>query len=165
MIYSYPLIAGTITFLLAIFRFRQFTANNRSCLSWQVYFPWIGNISFAFTGGGKLGIDLTPLTFILSELLFAWNIFRFQLLDLVPVVRDLVFENMGEGVLVLDPADRIVDINPAGARMLGINKAFAIGSSVKLVNKKWDGKLSLGDLKRVVMNEIRSKSSRELVWK
>ncbi len=162
VIYSYPLlIAGTIAFVLAIFRFPAIYRKQSLLLILAGIFPWIGNISFAFTGGGTLGIDLTPLMFILSELLFAWNIFRFQLLDLVPVVRDLVFENMGEGVLVLDPSDRIVDINPAGARMLGINKAFAIGSSVKLINKKWDGKLSLGELKRVVMTEIRSKSSPE----
>jgi PAS domain S-box-containing protein len=62
--------------------------------------------------------SLTPLTFTLSAITLAWALFRLRLLDIVPVARDTVIENLQDGIIVLDEAGRIADINPAGARIL-----------------------------------------------
>ncbi len=163
VLYSYPfLVAGTAVFFWAIIRYPAIYRKQSVFLILAGLFPWFGNISFAITGGGTLGIDFTPLMFILSELLFAWSIFRFQLLDLVPVARDLIIENMDEGVLVLDPSHRIVDINPAGVRMLGVNKAFAVGSSINIIKKKWNGKINLAESKSPQTTELHSKDSPDI---
>jgi PAS domain S-box-containing protein len=39
--------------------------------------------------------------------------------ELIPVARGTVFEQMQEGVLVLDRGQRVVDLNPAATRILG----------------------------------------------
>ena len=40
-------------------------------------------------------------------------LFRYRLLDIVPVARDALVENMSDGILVLDAKNRVVDVNPA----------------------------------------------------
>lgn len=66
------------------------------------------------------GLDWTPITFSLTGLLLVFATLRLGFLALVPVARGIVVETMGDGVLVLDHGGRLVDINPAAARMAGI---------------------------------------------
>ena len=54
----------------------------------------------------------------MAGLLWAWGLFHFQLLDIVPVARDAVIESMSDAVLVLDAHSRIVDMNPAAQHMI-----------------------------------------------
>lgn len=74
------------------------------------WFPWLGYFYYVL-GFVPYGIDITPLTFTITGLLLAFGIFRYRLLTLIPIARDLVFESMNEGVLVLDEDHRIIDYN------------------------------------------------------
>jgi diguanylate cyclase (GGDEF)-like protein/PAS domain S-box-containing protein len=64
--------------------------------------------------------DLTPITFAVANLIIAWGLFRRGLFDVVPMARHAVVESMGEAVFVLDPGDRVVDLNEAARRMAGV---------------------------------------------
>jgi diguanylate cyclase (GGDEF)-like protein len=87
--------------------------------------PVLSNIAFV-TGYSPIPhFDLTPAVFSLSGLIMAWNLFGFHLLDLAPLARDFVFENMDEGVIVLDAQGRIVDFNAAARRIAEVNAAAA----------------------------------------
>lgn len=66
------------------------------------------------------GYDITPVFFGPAGIIMAWSIFRYRMFDLVPLARATVIENMEAGVMVLDLQDRILDINPAFADMLGL---------------------------------------------
>lgn len=63
---------------------------------------------------------LQPKTFafVLAGVAFAYAVFRYELLELVPVARDSVIENMRDGFVVLDGGDRVVDMNPAARRLV-----------------------------------------------
>jgi diguanylate cyclase (GGDEF)-like protein/PAS domain S-box-containing protein len=63
--------------------------------------------------------NFTPAVFSISGVLIAVALFRFHFLDLLPLARDHVFENMTEGVIVLDDNRRIVDLNRAALEILG----------------------------------------------
>lgn len=60
-----------------------------------------------------LHIDITPFGFLLSSMLVGFGIIRYQLFNIVPIARERILEAMAEGILVTDPAWRIVDVNPA----------------------------------------------------
>ncbi len=64
------------------------------------------------------GTDVTPLFFVLTGLVDSWAIFRGGLLRLVPVARDQVVDTVPDAVLVVDPQGLVLDVNPAGVRML-----------------------------------------------
>jgi diguanylate cyclase (GGDEF)-like protein/PAS domain S-box-containing protein len=82
-------------------------------------------------------LDLAPFAFTLAGLIVAFALFRYRLLDLVPVARDVLIESMSDGVLVLDTQGRIVDINPAAQRMIGPAATHPIGQPADTVLAAW----------------------------
>jgi diguanylate cyclase (GGDEF)-like protein/PAS domain S-box-containing protein len=72
-------------------------------------------------------LDLTPVSFGISGIVYAYAIFRHQFMNLVPIARSSLIENMSDGVLVLDAQGRIVDINPAMENFLDAEPKSFIG--------------------------------------
>ncbi|HEY9876926.1 MAG TPA: histidine kinase N-terminal 7TM domain-containing protein [Leptolyngbyaceae cyanobacterium] len=69
------------------------------------------------------GLNITPLSFMGSGLIYFVGLFHFRMFDLIPVARDVLIESMSDGVLVLDLKSRIVDINLAAQDILGISSS------------------------------------------
>ncbi|HEX2188161.1 MAG TPA: histidine kinase N-terminal 7TM domain-containing protein [Longimicrobiaceae bacterium] len=90
----------------------------------------IPNLLFLLGDSPIPGINLTPFVFPLKGALLTAGIFRFGLLSIVPVARDAVLEEMQDGVIVLDEADRVVDINPAAQVILGAPSHRVVGRPV-----------------------------------
>ncbi|AFK18849.1 PAS domain S-box protein [Haloferax mediterranei ATCC 33500] len=67
--------------------------------------------------GGSV-LNYTSIAFAASGVLFAVALFRYRLLDLVPVARDTVVEEMRDAYVVLDKDRRIIDLNPAAQQLL-----------------------------------------------
>ena len=62
---------------------------------------------------------------------------RYRMLDVLPVDRSYVVQGMEEGVIVLDPQNRVVDLNPAAERNLGKEISEAAGSKIsRLVSSR-----------------------------
>jgi len=83
-------------------------------------------------------LDMAPISFGVSSILFAYAVFRHQFMDLHPVARGHLIETMSDGVLVLDEHGRIVDINPAMQNILTEEPASYIGQNVSAVLKQWE---------------------------
>ena len=81
--------------------------------------PWIGNV-LHLSGTVRFAANPMPFLFTLSGAVFFWAIFRLRLLDLVPVAREALVEEMPDGVVVVDEAGRVLDLNPAARELLGI---------------------------------------------
>ncbi len=73
------------------------------------------------------GLDANPYGLILTGIVVGWGLFNYRLLDAVPMAREAVFAGMGDAVLVLDAQDRIVDLNPAAARLVGSDASRIVG--------------------------------------
>lgn len=97
-----------------------------------VLLPWLGNAIYL---AGISELDLTPFAFMFTGLLLTWSIVGFRLLDLKPVAREVALESMRDGVLVLDQQRRIVDLNPAAARIFGVTPAQVIGQAVERLHE------------------------------
>ncbi len=83
------------------------------------------------------GLDPTPFTFALSGILLALGFFRYDLLNVIPLAASLVIENLRDAVVVVDNLDRIVNLNPAAYKWLGIGEE-AIGQDAHRVLKGMD---------------------------
>ena len=55
----------------------------------------------------------------LSAMIFAWSIFRYRFLGIVPVARDFLIDSIEDGMLVLDMQNRIMDVNRMMLSLLG----------------------------------------------
>jgi len=64
------------------------------------------------------GFDPTPLGFTLALLTLNDGVLRAGLLDAVPVVRHRVVERLTDGVVIVNGAGRVIDINPSAVEVL-----------------------------------------------
>jgi PAS domain S-box-containing protein len=99
--------------------------------------PWVGN-ALTISGLSPFpDLDLTPFAFTISGLAIGWSLFRFRLLDIIPMAREAVIESMRDAVIVLDEQDRIVDLNPAAQRLAVRTVSRTVGRSFIQVFADW----------------------------
>lgn len=128
--YSYlVMIFGILLVVLAFIRSPRPYRGQAAVLVLSGIAPLSGNAVYLLKLNPFPHLDLTPFAFTVAGLLWAWGLFHFQLLDIVPVARDAVIESMSDAVLVLDAHNRIVDLNPAAAVLLNRPVAEVIGQS------------------------------------
>lgn len=89
--------------------------------------PAIAGILYSFNIAIIPGIDWMPICSLVTGVLFAWSIYYYRLLDLVPIARDILVEQMLDGMIVLDNQQRIIDINPSARRMVKGGDVIKIG--------------------------------------
>jgi diguanylate cyclase (GGDEF)-like protein len=92
---------------------------------------WTANLLTNLNVGVFGRVDPTPVALAGAGVLLIGAVFRFGLLELVPVARTQLIETMADVVVVLDPYDRVVDLNPAAARVIGCRASEAIGRRVE----------------------------------
>ena len=84
-----------------------------------------------------LNLELPLASFIITGGLLVYSIFRYKLLDIVPIARDMVIESMSEGWMVLDLKNRIVDLNPAAETLLGVTREETFGKPAEDFLQNW----------------------------
>ncbi len=99
--------------------------------------PWAASVLSELTFTGPNNLDLTPLSFGLAGIIYGFSMLQTHFLDLIPVARSHLIENMGDGVMVLDAQNRVVDINPAMARLLEKQPSHYLGKSAPGVFDSW----------------------------
>jgi PAS domain S-box-containing protein len=121
--YSYLLIlAGTVLLIQAFFRAPELYRGQMNWLLAGTFAPWIGNMMYLSGVNPFPHVDLTPLAFSITGLAMGWSLYRYRLLDIVPVARNVVIEGMSDAVIVIDAQDRVIDANPATIQLLGLTR-------------------------------------------
>jgi PAS domain S-box-containing protein len=90
--------------------------------------PLFGNLVYY---AGYSPVNLTPVAFVFSSFVIAWAILWKGFLDLAPVGRNTVVEELDTGVLTVDRKHRVIDTNPCFRELLGLDKDQAeVGTHV-----------------------------------
>jgi PAS domain S-box-containing protein len=131
MIFSYLcLLIGTIWLV------KDFMAGQKKRRFQSVIFviavviSWAANILYILELSPIPGLDITPISFSLNALVLSWSILSYKLFDLVPVARNTLLGSMVEGVIVIDPNDIILEINPAAIDITGYKGMHPLGRSI-----------------------------------
>lgn len=111
--YSY-LLVGTGVFLLGRVHLYSpvFYVRQTRIFLVAAILPWITNLLTLLGAGPITDLDPTPIVFAVSSLLIAYGFWGYRMMDLVPIARDVLVENMEDAIVVVDTQGRIVDINP-----------------------------------------------------
>lgn len=118
-VYGYGSVGlGSLALLHATTRSRRLFLGQQITLLVAVGIPWLGSILHLSGYSPWPHIDLTPFAFTLSGIVLMQGILLFHLVEIVPLARDLVVEDMRDGVIVVDPRGYILDANPAARKML-----------------------------------------------
>ncbi len=102
-------------------------------------FPWLGNGLYVSGLNPFPFLDLTPFGFVITVLILAWTLRHLHLLDITPIAREVVLENIADAMLVWSRRHRLLDLNPAAAELLGLPLSGAIGM---MVDEVFDGRFA-----------------------
>ncbi|MBN2275096.1 MAG: PAS domain-containing protein [Bacteroidales bacterium] len=127
--YSYFLVALGIFYLIrGLYLFPKRYNLQVRLLLFSSLLPLLFNIIYMIKSDYLSGLDLTPVALTMMTILFYFAISKHKLLKLRPVARDIVIENINEGVIVLDNRNVIIDCNRAAAKMLNQQDVYTVDS-------------------------------------
>lgn len=136
--YSYVLLLiGTVIVIRSIGRMTGIYRRQAAVLLLAVMAPWIGNALYLSGYSPVPSLDLTPFAFTVTVVAFTLGIFGFQLVDLSPIARTAVVDEMESGMIVLDLSNRIVDINPSALKSIGATGPQVLGRNAREVLAAW----------------------------
>jgi PAS domain S-box-containing protein len=128
--YAYLLIL--MSFLVFSWLFIQ-SPLHRIPVAFFLFGPPIASVAFMLDAANinpVAPMDPTVLAQTLISAMYALALFRFRMFDVLPVARETIINQMHEGLLVLDAQQRIVDMNPAAEKNLGVSAKHARGRIV-----------------------------------
>ena len=162
--YSYLcILVGTMIILRSAYQKRHTYRLQSTVLLFATLIPWAGNVLYISGLNPLPGIDLTAIAFSLSGVCVAFAIFRYRLLDLVPIARDILVNNMQDGVIVLDSFNRIIDINPSALQLIHCQIDQVLGKEISEVMGKPLGPVQQTDPSAVFVLQIDWGESQEVI--
>jgi len=78
-------------------------------------------------------LDLTPISFSISGVVFFLGLFKYRMLDFMPIAREEIIRSMADGVVVTDTLGRIVETNDAVVALLSDAHETAIDRDISSV--------------------------------
>ncbi len=136
--YTYLLILAVILLSVQMWiRSRHLYRRQAGLLLFVALFPVLGNM-FVLSGLNPFPyFDWTSLFFTAANLILTWSFFHLRVGDIVPVAREVVIESMGDGVIVLDEQNRIIDLNSVAQDIIGHTAAETMGKPIEQVQPHW----------------------------
>lgn len=122
----FALLAGNLLFLFMFFSSPRHRRLQAAGMFLGSLLPWG---AFYLELAGPLPLEFNPFPFALagSGLFYAFGLFRYRFVNLAPLLRNTLVENMKDGALVFNQAGRILDLNRTMSSLLDIPQQDAIG--------------------------------------
>ncbi|NCB08355.1 MAG: PAS domain S-box protein [Bacteroidia bacterium] len=120
------IIMGFFTLLRSIYQFTAYYKSQIAILLISTLIPIVANLMYVTGYNPYPGFDWTPVSFVVTGLIISLGIIRYKMFDLVPFARNELFDNMDDGVIVVNSNGIIEDCNPSGCAIFGFNKKTII---------------------------------------
>jgi PAS domain S-box-containing protein len=135
-IFSYSvMLLAFIILLRAYWRARSIYRSQYRLLIIATFLPLFTNLVYSM--GTKDEINLSPALFSLSSIAIMWGIFNHRLLNIAPIARSIIMENIKDAVLTVDMQGRIIDMNANFERLLNRPLDDVIGKQLENVLAHW----------------------------
>lgn len=98
--------------------------------------PLILNIIYILGLSPFTNVDLTPFSFCIVAFIFALAFFRYNLLDVMPIAKEVVFENLIDPVIVVDFNNRVIDRNLSAKKLFSPNEEPVTGENIEKILRR-----------------------------
>ena len=105
------LLLGLYNLVHSIYYFSAYYKKQIGTLLVASLIPIIGNLMYITNLNPYPGFDWTPVSFVLTGLIIALGIVRFQMFNIVPLAKTKLFEMLNDGVIVINSNGYIEDYN------------------------------------------------------
>jgi len=137
MIYAYLMVILSVAVLLVSFFKREGAFRKQVLL-------FLAGISLPMLTFGFLSVSVAMgLSFpkinwqayalIITGLVMAVSLLRFQVFQIGPVAYDAIFKSIGDAIVILDDHNRVIDANPAAISILNWDRLSVIGKDLLAV--------------------------------
>jgi two-component system sensor histidine kinase/response regulator len=110
------LLISTVLYLIHVIRTTGTNQIRASIMFVSSIVPYIIYLIY-ISGYRPHNLDLNPFSFTLVGFLFAIGVFRFQLLEHLPITLEYVFNSMADGVVIIDNHGNLVSYNQSATRL------------------------------------------------
>lgn len=133
-LYSYLILMVATYFLIEfLYKNRKKRAYQRQGVIVTIggLIPWISSVMYVSGESPFHGLDVAPISTLISSSFFTYAILSSSLINFIPVARETLVETLPIGIMALDNRDRIQDINEVAGEFLGINMHDVLGVDVR----------------------------------
>ncbi len=154
-IFSVVVFANALLFIYTI-RTKKIFRQQGLLITLASFLPWIGAVLYVLGLNPFPGLDIVSISFFFNGLLILLGINRSQLMNLVPIASEFIFENLSNAIIVVDDRKRLIDYNPL---FLNIDPKLEasnelIGLPVDQVIDFWDQLADMFDIDESNQKEI-----------
>ncbi|MEQ8188555.1 MAG: histidine kinase N-terminal 7TM domain-containing protein [Candidatus Eremiobacterota bacterium] len=143
-LYSYTLVMLTLILLIKHIRHgSSFHYSQTLLIIIATVIPAISDILFNLGITPVRGYNMTPTLLSVTGILYAIAIFRYHMLDIIPVARSTLIDNMSDLMIVFDEKNRLADINPSARNILEKTSADLTGKPFNEIFNRWPDILAL----------------------
>ncbi|RMF27885.1 MAG: PAS domain-containing protein, partial [Chloroflexi bacterium] len=129
--YGYVL-AGDLLYLAAFLRAGPLYRYQAGLMLVAAFLPFLSNVAYVFRWvTGIPALLLTAFSYLLVGGIMIYGLLRYRLLEVLPIARWAVVDHLPDGILVVDPASRVVDLNPAARRLGGMVRREPLGEPLE----------------------------------
>lgn len=123
------LLMSNIIFLIIYFKSYSRYRSQTAILFFSTLIPWITMIIY-LSGIIQWQLDINPFSFSVMGMILYFGVKKQNLINIIPIGRDIVFENMYDAALVLNINGTIVDYNRAAETLFDKNTVI-LGKNIK----------------------------------
>ncbi|MDG6218618.1 MAG: histidine kinase N-terminal 7TM domain-containing protein [Candidatus Thermoplasmatota archaeon] len=123
------LIFGTVLLVKSTITLHSFYKKQVVLLLLAAIIPWIANIFYSLQFFTPLvgHMDLTPISFSITGLLLIYGFTHFNIISVIPISKETVFDNIQDPVVVFDANKRIIELNKSAIDNFQLNSDQVIG--------------------------------------
>lgn len=126
------MVAGTLLMIRHILRSPRRIFSQTIVLVSGLLLPWFTFLLYVLQIM-QFSYDPNVFTLTISCAAFVWTLFRFGLIDLMPLSRSALVERIMDGMIVVDLLDRIIDANHSSVEIIGQPRENIIGKTIEQV--------------------------------
>lgn len=146
--YSFALIDMTL-FVIASFRGSNIIKRQARLLITAFLVQVFLNVAYNLDLFGMPGVDWTSVASAFTNIFVLWALSGQKLLDINPIARNKLINNLSDGMIALDLKNRIIDINRSAAAILGNTEDALLGKNLEDVFPRFGSELKDGPEKEV----------------
>jgi len=132
---SIAVLAGNVLFLIMLINANKVYRGKIALMVLGSFLPWSGFIFYQIQAL-PWNLDTTPLFISASAVFFFLGMFRYRLFDLTPVARTRLFEELPDGVLIIDNNLNIADLNKTATGLFKTG-SLAVGRAAAEALSDW----------------------------
>lgn len=166
VVYLFALTLVAAYFILThLFRSETFYRIQGLMVAAAVVLPLVGS-ALSLANWPHPAINVTPIFTVLSGVVYTVAITRYGLLNIVPLAYEQVVENMDDSVVVTNPSDTVLSLNPQARSLMAVENPIGrpVDELLPLSHRepdadsdgRWDGQIMVDEDGRDRVLDVRS---------